>query len=208
MTLWVLPSIDRAWREACLSSLAPHLRERVLVVDNSVMNRGVATSWNLGIDRMLSEGHEWLILLSESMRFGAKGGTDFVDQLSGAWCDSLWGWHLIAFHRTTIETVGRFDPGFHPAYFEDTDYLYRMGLAGLPSPRENGRRGPLLIDVDAGDMGTEHGIRSGLVRIDLTKCAAYYERKWGGPQGEEKYRTPFDDPSLDWTWVAKRPWNE
>lgn len=204
MTVWCLPSIDPVWREACLSTLDPRIRQRTLVIDNSVRNRGVAASWNLGIERARKTGSEWLILLSESMRFGPPGGRDFEEKLSEPWCDSLFGWHLIAWHMSVFDTVGVFDEVFWPAYGEDTDFLYRMGLADLPSPRENGRRGA-LVDVDATHCGYAHAVVTGLVHPHLTLQAERYKAKWGSDQGSEKFTHPYDDTRLDWRAVTVGP---
>ncbi|MGH9093847.1 MAG: glycosyltransferase family 2 protein [Acidimicrobiales bacterium] len=199
---WVLPSLDPEWRRACLASMADPIHVRTLVVDNSRTNRGVAASWNLGAGTMRAQGHEWLVIVSEAIRFGLAGGLDLEAALDDdpgyPWVDALFGWHLIAFRASTIEAVGRFDEVFWPAYMEDTDYLYRMGLAGIASPRENDRPRRQLTHIDAVDAGTEHGLRTGRVRVDFGEQARRYRQKWGGDQGHETYRTPYGDPTLTW----------
>jgi GT2 family glycosyltransferase len=37
----------------------------------------------------------------------------------------------VAFHRHTWDTVGRFDEGFYPGYYEDSDYCYRARRKGI-----------------------------------------------------------------------------
>lgn len=205
MIQWVLPSVDVEWREACVATLHPSIRERLLIVDNTVTNLGVAASWNRGVGAAVAAGAEWLVLLSESMRFGVAGGTDFEARLDGQYCDSLWGWHLIGFRMTTLERVGRFDEAFF-AYCEDTDYLYRLHLAGMASPRENDRPGRVqLTGIDAHDGGTEHSIRAGLVTVNLSQMAAIYRRKFGGDQSHETFTHPYNRPDLDWRWTGPPP---
>lgn len=38
----------------------------------------------------------------------------------------------LALRRSAFEAVGGFDPGFHPAWFEDVDFARRLRRAGLP----------------------------------------------------------------------------
>ena len=202
--VWVIPSVDPGYREACLATLKPAIRDRTVIVDNTTVNRGVAASWNLGIDAAKDASASWLVICSESMRFGSNGGTDWEAQLQGDWTDSLFGWHLVAFRAETLERTGRFDENFWPAYLEDTDYLVRLHLAGYASPRENNRR-HYWADIDAHHMGTEHSIREGFVQADLAPGRAYYQQKWGCEQPGYRHTNPFGNPEKDWTWWPPAP---
>lgn len=186
----------------------PSIAERTLVLDNSHANRGVAASWNLGMDRAFSWGADWLVLCSESVRFGEAGGTDFEAELmadpSQPWIDTHLGWHLVAFRTSTLRRVGRFDENFYPAYMEDSDYLIRLHLAGYPSPRENGQDHRWIIGLDCWDLGTEHSIRAGLVQVDFTPLIDYWTRKWGGQPPRAAYDRPFGDGAHDWTYWPER----
>lgn len=185
--------------------------ENVLIVDNAAVplvddpsahwryhragrNLGVAGSWNLGVRAVLEEELDWLVMASTSFRFGPSGGMDFIEGLEGCagfdGAQSRHGWHLVGLPRRVLEIVGEFDENFWPAYFEETDYLYRMGLAGLASPRENDRQWG-WIDAE-GDYGRQAAtLLDGLAPVDLQKSSDYYERKWGGPQGGELFSVPF-----------------
>lgn len=188
----VLPSIYQAWTDLCLKNCK---LENILVVDNTTENKGVAASWNLGIDNMGRA--DWLIILSAAMRFGESGGLDFIEALEKAE-DTIaleagmgLGWHMIAFHKDTIEKVGRFDANFYPAYFEDIDYGHRIRLAfGNLDPPYWGK-----FMVDAGIAGWGHGLSLGQIpgRGDETK--AYMLEKWGDLSGAELYEHPFNDPN-------------
>lgn len=208
--LMVIPAVDPIALNKCMRTLRVD-PARVIVVNNSphelVMpwepgqlvdartNLGVARSWNIGAQRVIDEGADLLIMCSTSCRFGAAGGQDLIDQLDQA---NEWGietidngWHLVGFTRATLELVGLFDDGFWPAYFEDTDYLYRMGLAGVNSPRENGRSQPYVrVDVDKGRNA--QALVDGLVSIDMGAIERRYVAKWGGKQGSERFRTPWN----------------
>ncbi len=210
--LMVVPAIDPvqfvAFEAGCRLP-----RDHILLVDNAASpitwalpepwpgrlvrpgrNLGVAGSWNLGVRAVLAERLDWLILASTSFRFGPPGGLDFVEGLgacAGAdGAQSYFGWHFIAVARHTLEIVGEFDEGFWPAYFEETDYLYRMGLAGLASPRENGR--PWAFIEMAGEYGRQAAtLEDGLAPVDLSAASIRYELKWGGQQGRERFTVPF-----------------
>lgn len=207
----VLPSIYAPFTRSCLlSSQIP--AADVMVVDNTVENRGVAASWNLGRDRLLAEQKDWLVILSASIRFGPAGGLDFLHHLRYAPDDNPHGipvieaggglgWHLIGFHRTLLEKVGPFDPIFYPAYFEDNDMSVRIQRAYGVDTKAAGFAGPLWpkVPVDATLAEVAHGIKHGGVQVDMAALKAYFMRKWGP---DEAYRTPFNDPTLDWTYVG------
>lgn len=179
MIAYVLPSVDPLYRVACLDSLAEHVRQRVLVLDNAKHNRGVAASWNAGIRRAVNMGADWLVIMSESVRFGDAGACDLEEELhcdpGSQWVDATLGWHLVAFRTWVLKRVGFFDENFWPAYMEDSDYLVRLHLAGCASPRrdefpalfndEPGRR--QLVGLDVADLGTEHSIRQRCTRCGL-----------------------------------------
>lgn len=164
-------------------------------------NMGVAASWNMGARKLLREGREVLLLCSTSIRFGEQRGADVIDRLDDRDCWGVdfygVGWHLIAFSAFTFRTVGLFDEGFHPAYSEDSDFLYRMQLCGGPTP--TGRWLP-MFDADVEDQGQALALTAGLVRCDLVGMEERYFRKWGGRRGQERYVTPWDSGLPTWWW--------
>lgn len=200
--LWVMPSIDQGRGDDCLATL---VGRRVVRVVNYPPhpNRGVSAAWNEGRARVLDEGLDWLVVVSEAMRFGPTHGADFEDALAGAWCDSLFGWHLIGLAALTLADVGPFDEQFAPAYFEDSDYLWRLHLAGYPSPRANTRPFCRIEGIDATDLGHAHAVRTGAVSIPWATLTARYLDKWGGVGGEETYLTPYDDPTRTYRDVGR-----
>lgn len=198
VVLWLVPTIDRAWGGECLAGMRV---ANVLRVDNSLHNLGVARSWNVGIDAARGIDADWLVLCSESVRFGPAGGLDFEASLSG-YCtlSHLSGWHLIALHRDLIGRVGYFDPTFGPAYFEDADYSRRMTLAGQPI--NGGEPACRQIEVDAAEQAVAHTLTAGLVEVDYGAQAAKYDAKWGGPPGAETFDRPWNRPDADLTTLG------
>lgn len=219
--LFVIPSIHKPTTVGCLDTLKVP-RENVMVVDNTVVNRGVGGSWNLGIDRVLAEDRDWLVICSAAMRFGKEGGLDFVEKLYGydksqPHVDGIplyytlaveaandIGWHLIAFRRNTLEKVGYFDELFYPGYEEDIDMSWRIQKAYGLGPKDF----PLFpkVDVDASLLEVAHGIKRGNVQIDLVGQKEKYRRKWGDTSPNEKWERPYNNPLLNWRSVERRPY--
>lgn len=203
--LAVLPSIHPPWTDACLASMSPGLRDALALVDNTVDNLGVSASWNIGVDRVLAEGHDWLIILSAAMRFGTPGGDDFLEAMAAnpdAWALEAWphfGWHCLALHRRTLDAVGRFDENFF-AYEEDVDFSYRFAIYRGLLPGVVVEPFWRKVRVDATFAGYAHGINLGGVRPDQAGNEAYYRQKWGGSKGEERFVHPFNDEHRDISW--------
>lgn len=205
--LVVVPSIWQPYTDACVRTL--HCDpDDLLVVDNTVQNRGVAASWNMGARKVLAQHRDWLVICSAAMRFAGRGIHSFTDQLAAhkdadaveAACDL--GWHLIAIPFRTLDKVGLFDENFFPAYMEDLDYGYRIrvacGIDYVPGV-ESWPKVPVAAHLES----AAHGIQLAGVRGDGAQQAAYFAAKWGGPSGQEKFVRPFDMP--DPTWIGWWP---
>lgn len=109
------------------------------------------------------------------------------------------------------ERVGPFDEAFWPIYFEDTDYRYRLKLAGIQIAEEwpvgpehevyrpSFGRATYPSGITHGWRPLEDGARSHWPAGERAAWAQRrwisnkerYEAKWGGPPGEEKFTTPF-----------------
>ena len=96
-------------------------------------NLGVAGSWNL-IIKANPFATNWMIVNSDITfpmdaleRFGAAARRDALVLSGGAppWCAFVLG-------DQVVSTVGLFDEGIHPAYFEDDDYARRCTFHGFP----------------------------------------------------------------------------
>jgi GT2 family glycosyltransferase len=107
-----------------------------------------------------------------------------------------------------ILSAGLFDENFWPAYLEDCDWFYRCNLLGLS-----------LVDVLG--LKSRHGdadqpksctSRSNTeLGLAIVRCVdqnyGYYERKWGGPNGRERHRNPFNNPKWPpWAWRFDPAW--
>lgn len=210
-----------SWHVALLPSIHPPTTRRCmktvkafdpLLVDNSEVNRGVAASWNIGRARALREGAEWLTVMSAAVRFGESGGHDWEYALETADVDTIvveakfLGWHLIAFRRHVLESVGAFDENFWPAYWEDNDYGWRIKCVyGLDPPFWRKTEG-----LDVTDIGPGHALKQVLnkapshQRPDPDRLLDYFEAKWGGLPSKEKFDRPWGTMPVGY-WPQPQP---
>lgn len=86
-----------------------------------------------------------------------------------------------------------FDEGFIPAYCEDLDTHRRYMLGG---------DGDKIFSVNlpylhyaSGTLKTIPREQCEALQRRIGQSRAYYERKWGGPVNQERYRIPFDEDS-------------
>lgn len=187
----VLPYVYEPYKEECLKTCK---FEDILLVDNTHENRGIMQSHNMGIDKMHEDDSDWLICMSAAVRFGVFGGLDFIEELKNRPDDhvveatNVNGWHLIAFSRKVIDTVGRWDENFTPYGYDDLDYSWRIRLAFGDSIRWQKAITGVI------DMGMAHGIKLAGVDPDNLRLRLYYRTKWGiTPESdhEKAYKRPF-----------------
>lgn len=203
-----LPFVHKAYAEACLKT-CKFPKENMLLVDNTSTNIGVMKSHNLGVARVLEEQADWLVILSAAIRFGKPGGLDFIAELEKRpdhkvlEAAKVFGWHLIAFRREVLETVGKWDENFTPYGYDDLDYSWRIQVA---YSHPLGQQVWEKVPVDAKDMGMAHSIKLSHVTTNNEKLRIYYRKKWGiMPEGDhaKAHRTPFneDHPISYWPRV-------
>lgn len=200
--LVVIPSIVPEYGTACFESLDPAIRPHVLLVDNSQENRGVPASWNLAARRVVAEELDYLVIVSAAMRF-TDGGRDLVAAFTDttqAGFNTQHGWHCIAIHRRVFAAIGYFDENFFPAYYEDSDFIRRMELAGFHNPVTQPPAFAYL-EVAAECVATAHAHKAG-VAVDFQRQRNYFIKKWGAePRYDSQaardrlYRRPFNNPA-------------
>lgn len=205
----MLPSIHGPSTRRSLKGLTD---VEVQVVDNTDPdgNRGVAASWNVGVDRVLTEHHGWLVLLSAAVRFAPKGASGFAALLDRQpdnviAVESQYGWHCIGFRREVFVKVGRFDENFWPAYWEDNDLARRVHCGfGIDPPWWP------KVEVAASDAGPAHGLRLVLnarpshQRPNPDRLLDYFTAKHGGPPSKETFTRPWGRFPLDY-WPDPQP---
>jgi GT2 family glycosyltransferase len=106
--------------------------------------------------------------------------------------------HAFAITKKCLDEIGLYDENFYPVYYDDTDYSYRMKLAGakrdLCYPKRISQKlgGAVASDQELFDLYWKN----------VSHIHDYFTRKWGGEAGGEIFKTPFNDPDKsikDWT---------
>lgn len=205
--IMVIPSVSPISAHECLKTYTGEY-EDCYVIPNNETNRGVAGAWNLGVDQMFAQNKDWLVICSESIRFGADGYADLKRELDEASdntmaveADDDLGWHLIAFRKEVFEKVGYFDELFYPAYYEDNDFSYRYQLAFKTTEEDY----PLWpkVHIDATLIGKAQGLQH-VEPIDFTALERAYEEKWGGVSPHETFLRPYDNAMFTFRYVKRR----
>lgn len=195
-------------------------RENMLIIDNSTAekNIGVMASHNRGIDFMRERNADWLVVISPAIRFGENGGLDFLEILKehpgyhvihgasdnvvggkqadpeGGGHNKVFGWHLVAFSRSTLDAVGRWDENFTPYGFDDIDMTLRI--------RKHFKDSTLwdTYPCDVTDTRMSHSLHfvpQVVGEADSTPRIAYFVEKWGRHPGAwqwDGWEHPFNNP--------------
>jgi hypothetical protein len=94
-------------------------------------NLGVASSWNLGI-KMLPFESRWFISSADCwFRSGDLTLLETAKTDALTLCDKFPYYQTFAVGEDIVNTVGLFDEGLHPIYFEDNDYERRIDYVGM-----------------------------------------------------------------------------
>jgi hypothetical protein len=147
-------------------------------------NTGVAAAWNL-LFRLNSEFP--LVICNDDVVLAPDALQRLLEAPGDINC--LMGWAAFCQKKRVWESVGFYDEEFHPAYFEDCDYKYRVKLAGLSVHTIS-------------DDGTIHHVNGTIKGLPAEQTHFFhthfvgnqerYQRKWGGPPGAETYSTPYN----------------
>jgi GT2 family glycosyltransferase len=171
-------------------------------------NRGLSRTWNEGLLDGYGEDADVVVIANDDVAF-SPGDLDRLVARAAAHRDryivSCAGYHerhgrrlpshgysCFAVNPIALELLGCFDENFSPAYCEDQDYARRAGLAELTE--EN------CADTEVVHAGSSAIFASEELRQQNAGTQAlnmaYYARKWGGLAGDERFSTPFANPSF------------
>ena len=183
-------------------------------------NAGLATSWNLGMRRMIEDSCDFVIFLSVSAIFNKPMQLfiDFIaeheerDPRCRYICSELATLHCFAHTPMSVEMGGYFDENFWPIYFEDTDY-------GKRSKHNNVNQ--YITWCNLQDVVHSKGFSIAMKNPRLFKMYEaeiqnihnYYVGKWGGTHNNETFENPFNNPDTsinEWHLLpnkSKVKWN-
>lgn len=149
-------------------------------------NLGVAGSWNKLCDTIFQD-YDFALILNDDIYLGCDTETvnRAIERTKVGIVQSDFVWSVILISRNLFKKIGRFDEEFYPAYFEDSDYIYRIKLAGLLHE----------IDYELSPLVQRTGSST---NKDRTLFDGYFQKnreryiaKWGNSPLLETFTTPF-----------------
>jgi GT2 family glycosyltransferase len=150
-------------------------------------NIGVASSWNKIIERAKVLGYSHVMILNDDVVV-QKDPYDiekFIDENPADIYTGL-GYFSFIIPIATYDKIGGFDENYYPAYYEDTDYDYRLKCAEMK-----------ILDTDfllpEVMRVSQSGQKDKSLYDKVFECRKYYESKWGGSPTQEKYKKPFNN---------------
>jgi hypothetical protein len=186
-------------------------RENILSIDDTTPAGGIGImkAHNMGVDFMKERGANWLIVMSAGIRFGEKGGRDFIELLenhpelliiNGAGKVKFdgeeeqtiaMGYHLTAFKREVFDGIGRWDENFTPYGFDDIDLMLRMKKYFGNQLKAD------TFPVDMRHVTRSHSIQLAKVEAPSEPRIQYFTEKWGRHPGAwqwDGWLYPFNNP--------------
>jgi len=168
-------------------------------------NRGLSRSWNDGMIEAFGFGADVVIIANDDISFSPGDIDKMVTRAYNnrdKYMVSTAGYHIgekkqarshgyscFALNPIALEKIGCFDENIFPIYLEDCDHHYRATLLGL-------------VEDNCPDTNVQH-VGSSAINNDemlslqnlVTQRASgeYYVRKWGGLNGQETFKLPFND---------------
>lgn len=203
--------------------------ENCLFVDdtNPVGGIGIMKAHNMGIKFMKERKADWLIVMSASIRFGEKGGLDFLDiieqhkdlhVINGAGKVTFegeeeqtiaMGWHLTAFKADIFYAIGKWDENFTPYGFDDVDLTLRMKKYFGNQFRMD------TFECDMRHTTRSHSISLAGVVAPSGPRIEYFVNKWGRHPGAwqwDGWAYPFNDETKSLAYWTDAPngskWND
>lgn len=178
------------------------------VQDNYEHNLGVAGAWNLFLEWAINDNIDLLFIINDDVTFEEGSFRRAVDAFPSrpekcvlitchcSYADDKFYPGVADFccfavePKQVVEAVGFFDSeNFHPAYFEDNDYMRRIKLAGL----EYCLYGGLKVNHVGSKTQLWHGEEKRVVSHEqFRKNQRNYVNKWGGLPGSEVFSVPFN----------------
>ena len=206
-----------------LESINTKFPHKIYLERNYLENKGVAAAWNIGTRRAIADGCDIIFILNDDIvispgaidhmvawikqdtKIWVITGTDHRNSLQpgqvAVMDDPDYEIDIIdapdfAFFALSKESywfIGEFDEHFHPAYFEDNDYVIRCLRSGKKPVRSQN-----AAFYHYGSRTQNHG-KPVVPSPKFLENRTYFVRKWGGLPGREIFETPFNDPNLSWS---------
>ena len=150
-------------------------------------NLGVAASWNK-LCKIIFEKHNHALILNDDVYLGYNTDTlnSVINKYEYGLVQSYVSWSVILMSKYMYDYIGDFDETFYPAYYEDSDYLYRMKLKGIRQDVE-AELNPQTVRIS---MTQERDPE--LVNASMQENRLRYIEKWGNSPLLETFLTPYN----------------
>lgn len=156
-------------------------------VETPGRNLGVAASWNYAIrqsEELTLICNDDITLAPDTLERLVKAAT--VDDPGGVFYHpEICAWSCFLIRRRLVDAIGWFDEGFHPAYFEDNDYHWRMQIAGFDVNIVQG----CFVASHVGSATIKRARPDGFDE-QFERNRERYIKKWGGLPSFETLRSP------------------
>jgi hypothetical protein len=154
------------------------------------VNLGVAGSWNYLCDEIFKD-NDYALIVNDDVELGYGLGevAELLKSVKFGFIQSELNFSVFLISKEFYKEVGRFDEGFYPAYYEDSDYIYRMSL--LKRTRGISKK---LNPINP-RVSQTYEKAPDLVNKSLVANRERYIKKWGGLPLMEKFTLPFDGNS-------------
>lgn len=151
-------------------------------------NIGVAASWNK-LCKEIFKTKDWALIVNDDVYLGYGNQTVnmCIEMSEVGLVQSMHNWSVILVCKDLYEYIGEFDEGFFPAYYEDSDYMYRLKLHGLSHEVTN-----YLNPFDA-KISQTYEKAPELVNLAMRHNRQRYIDKWGNVPLLETYTIPFNN---------------
>jgi len=155
-------------------------------VHTQLKNLGVAGSWNLLCDLIYSN-YDNVLLVNDDVYLGYNKYlvNEVIDSYPPSLIQSHLNFSVFLLHRMLYKYIGRFDDDFYPAYYEDSDYLYRMKLEGVKQEVD------IRLNPKDARVSQTYEKAPEFVNDSMKYNRQKYIDKWGDIPLLEKFKTPY-----------------
>jgi hypothetical protein len=150
-------------------------------------NLGVAASWNK-LCRIIFQKNDWALLINDDIYLGYTPNTVNAAILKSrvGIVQSAFNWSVILISKKLYEKVGEFDETFFPAYYEDSDYMYRLQMLRLRHEVDLSLNPLVVLQSQTYYKAPE------LVNKAMKENRLRYIEKWGNSPLLEIFKTPYN----------------
>jgi GT2 family glycosyltransferase len=152
-------------------------------------NIGVAASWNLLCLFIYTCGYDNALIINDDvyLGYGSEVVEEAIDNMKVGLVQSQFSFSVFLINALLFYKIGIFDESFYPAYYEDSDFLYRMKLQGIRQDLDYTLNASVLAISSTREKAPE------LVDYAMQDNRVKYIEKWGGSPLLETFTTPYNN---------------